>query len=64
MGVPSDGSYGIGAGIIYSYPVTCHKGSYKIVQGLPVSEFSRKMMDATSAELFSEREDALGFLEH
>ena len=55
MAVPSDGSYGIAAGIIYSFPVTCKGGKYEIVQGLEVSDFSRKLMDATDAELREER---------
>src|ERR687892_2633074 len=29
MGVPSDGSYGIKEGVIYSYPVTCKNGDYQ-----------------------------------
>lgn len=33
MGVYSDGSYGIQQGLIYSFPVTCEKGEWKIVQG-------------------------------
>ena len=36
MGVPSDGSYGIAEGLIYSYPVTCSNGEYQIVQGLAI----------------------------
>ena len=56
MAVPSDGSYGIPAGVIYSYPVTCKNGEYEIVQGLSVDEFSRKRMDATLAELREERD--------
>src|SRR6201996_2178787 len=56
MGVPSDGSYGIKEGVIYSYPVTIKNGEYQIVQGLSVDEFSRKRMDATDAELREERE--------
>ncbi|HEX7029519.1 MAG TPA: malate dehydrogenase, partial [Gammaproteobacteria bacterium] len=36
MAVPSDGSYGIGEGVIYSYPVTCRNGEYEIVQGLDI----------------------------
>src|SRR5215471_17886484 len=31
MGVPSDGSYGIAAGVIYGYPVTIRNGEYQIV---------------------------------
>jgi len=56
MGVPSDGSYGIKEGVIYSYPVTIKNGEYQIVQGLSVDEFSRKRMDATDAELREERD--------
>jgi len=56
MGVPSDGSYGIKEGVIYSYPVTIKGGNYQIVQGLAVDEFSRKRMDATDKELREERD--------
>lgn len=56
MGIPSDGSYGIEPGVIYSYPVTCEGGSYSIVQGLAIDEFSREKMDATDAELREERQ--------
>ncbi len=56
MGIPSDGSYGIEPGIIYSYPVTCKDGKYEIVQGLEVSDFSRERMDATETELREERD--------
>jgi malate dehydrogenase len=55
MAVPSDGSYGIEPGIIYSYPVTCKDGKYEIVQGLEISDFSRGLMDATEVELREER---------
>jgi len=56
MSVPSDGSYGIPEGVIYSYPVTCKNGEYSIVQGLPVNEFSRGKMQATYQELCEERD--------
>jgi len=55
MAIPADGSYGIEPGIIYSYPVRCAGGSYEIVQGLRIDEFSRARMDATEAELREER---------
>jgi malate dehydrogenase len=55
MAVPSDGSYGIKEGVIYSFPCRCAKGKYEIVQGLPVSDFSRARMDATDKELREER---------
>jgi malate dehydrogenase len=56
MAIPSDGSYGIPEGVIYSYPVTCRDGRYTIVQGLAVSAFSRERMDATHRELLEERD--------
>ena len=56
MGLPSDGSYGIPEGVIYSYPVTCGGGAYDIVQGLDIDEFSRVKMDATLKELQEERD--------
>ncbi len=56
MGVPSDGSYGIPEGLVYSFPVTCKDGDYSIVQGLEINEFSQSMMDATQKELEEERD--------
>ncbi len=56
MSVPSDGSYGVPAGLISSFPCTCANGEYSIVQGLPINDFSRKMIDASVAELIDERE--------
>ena len=56
MGIPSDGSYGIPEGVIYSYPVVCRSGHYEIVQGLAIDEFSRARMDATHKELLEERD--------
>ena len=63
MGVPSDGSYGIPEGVVYSYPVTTRNGEYQIVQGLAIDEASRKRMTLTENELKEEREgvkDLLG----
>jgi malate dehydrogenase len=56
MAVPSDGSYGIPEGVIYSYPVTCKSGVYSIVKGLEINEFSREKMQATHRELMEERD--------
>ena len=63
MAVPADGSYGIAAGVVFSYPVSVSNGDYRIVQGLALDEFSRQRLDATYAELREEREgvkDLLG----
>jgi len=56
MGVPSDGSYGVPEGLISSFPVTCSGGSYEIVQGLDINEFSRPRIDASVQELSDERD--------
>ena len=55
MGVPSDGSYGIPEGLIFSFPVTCKDGDYRIVQGLEIDEFGQSKMDATQKELEEEK---------
>lgn len=56
MAVCSDGSYGIQPGLMFSYPVEVREGAYRIVQGLEIDEFSRTKIEATEAELVSERE--------
>ncbi len=56
MSVPSDGSYGIPEGVMYSFPVTCRNGLYSIVQGLPISELGHKHMLDSLKELQEERE--------
>lgn len=55
MAVPSDGSYGVEPGVIFSYPVTCEGGEYKIVQGLKPDQFSTDRIAITKKELFDER---------
>ncbi len=56
MGIPSDGSYGITEGLIYSFPCRCRDGQWEIVQGLDIGEFSRGRMAATEQELTEERD--------
>ena len=55
MAVPADGSYEIGEGIVYSFPVRCRNGEYEIVRDLEINAFSRERMRATEAELREER---------
>ncbi len=62
MAVPSDGSYDIAPGIIYSFPCICRNGDYEIVQGLKIDDFSRTRMDASDAELREERAAVEGLL--
>jgi malate dehydrogenase len=56
MGIPSDGSYGVEEGLIFGFPVTCAGGSYQVVQGLDVNDFSQSRLDVTVNELKDERE--------
>jgi malate dehydrogenase len=56
MGVPSNGEYGIPKDVMFGYPVTCASGDYRIVEGLPIDEFSRGCIDKTLGELLSEQD--------
>ena len=55
MAVASDGSYGVPEGLVSSFPVTTKDGSWEIVEGLEINEFSRAKIDASVAELEDER---------
>ena len=56
MAVPSDGSYGVPEGLISSFPCVCRDGSYEIVQGLDIDDYSRAKIDASAGELAEERD--------
>ncbi len=56
MAIASDGSYGVPAGLISSFPVTCSGGAISIVQGLDVDDFSQGRIDVTVAELSETRD--------
>lgn len=56
MAVPSDGSYGIERGLVYSYPISVIDGEVKIIQGLEINAFSEERMLVTEAELKQERD--------
>ena len=60
MGVPSDGSYGIPEGLICGYPCICAGGQWQIVKDLEIDDFSRARIDASVAELVSERDTVAG----
>jgi malate dehydrogenase len=60
MAVPSDGSYDVPEGLVSSFPVTTRNGEIEIVQGLEVNDFSRRLIDASAAELAEEREAVRG----
>ncbi|GIG36125.1 malate dehydrogenase [Cellulomonas pakistanensis] len=52
----SDGSYGVPAGLVCSFPVTAADGDWHVVPGLEVDAFSRARIDASVAELADERD--------
>jgi malate/lactate dehydrogenase len=51
MGVLSDGSYGVPEGLVFSFPVECKQGSWKIVQGLNWKDWQKKLIEITTKEL-------------
>ncbi len=54
--VPSDGSYGIDEGLMFSFPIRSDgQGGYEIVQGLPWSDFAKEKIAVTHNELRHER---------
>jgi malate dehydrogenase len=55
--VVSDGSYGIPAGLIYSFPVVSKgNAAWSIVAGVPIDDEAQLRLDASAAELISERD--------
>jgi len=65
MSVVTDGkTYGVPKDLIFSFPCTCDKGSYKIVEGLKINEFTQKGIEATTKELIGERTMVESMLKH
>ena len=56
MAVVSDGSYDVPEGLVSSFPVTTSGGDWEIVPGLPIDDFSRSRIDASTKELADERD--------
>jgi len=56
MGVPSDGSYGIPNNIVFGFPCECKGGSFKIIQGIEIDDYSREKINKTLKELTDEAE--------
>ena len=55
--IPSDGSYGIPEGLIFSYALKSRgNGVAEVVQGIELDEFSQEKIQATRSELEMERE--------
>ena len=62
MAIPSDGSYGISEGIIFSFPIVCQNGGYSIVQDLTLDNYSLESIRHSEKELLEEREAIKGLL--
>ncbi len=62
VGVVSEGEYGVESGLITSFPVVCDGSSWSVLEGLPINDFSRQKIDASVAELASERDMVKGLL--
>lgn len=56
MAIPSDGSYGVPEGLMFSFPVTIENGAATIVQGIEHNDFAKQRIAATTEELVGERE--------
>ncbi len=56
MGILSQGWYGIPEGVMFGFPVTCENGEYKVVEGLPIDEFSQQCINKTLDELKGEED--------
>jgi malate dehydrogenase len=55
VAVTSDGSYGIPAGLIFSYPIRSNGQTWEIVKGLELNSFSKEKIAATTKELVEEQ---------
>jgi len=56
MAVPSDGSYGVPEGLMFSFPVTISGGEWSIVQGIEHNDYAKEKIAATIKELEEERD--------
>ena len=59
MAVISKGEYNTPVDLVFSFPVVCKSGEWKIVEGLKLSEFSKERIAVTSKELEEERAMAM-----
>ncbi len=56
VSVCSDGSYGVDAGLIASFPIRSDGSNWEIVQKVPLNPFGKGKLKATTDELREERE--------
>ncbi|BAH54550.1 malate dehydrogenase [Rhodococcus opacus] len=60
VALPSTGAYGVPEGLVSSFPVRSVDGAWQVVEGLEIDDFSRKRIDASVADLESERDAVRG----
>lgn len=60
MAVISNGEYSAPTDVVFSFPVTCVNGDWKIVDGIKLSDFAKEKIALTGKELLEERQMALG----
>jgi malate dehydrogenase len=58
--VVSHGEYGVPEGLVCSFPVTSDGSGYRVVEGLALDGRARRLIDASVAELVSERDAVRG----
>lgn len=56
VAVPSDGRYGVPAGLVFGYPVRSDGSGYTIVDGIAHGDFARGKLKVTTDELVAERD--------
>ncbi|MBV7294969.1 malate dehydrogenase [Corynebacterium sp. TAE3-ERU12] len=56
VALPSDGSYGVDEGLVFGMPCVSRNGKWEVVEGLELSDYQRKNIQANVEELRAERE--------
>lgn len=56
MAISSEGQYGVPEGLIFSMPVVCEGGDYKVVEDLPLDDFGRGKIQENIDALQGERD--------
>lgn len=64
MAISSNGQYGVDEGLMFSFPCRSENDTIRVVEGVPMNDYSKEKFQATLDELRSEREavKALGLL--
>lgn len=62
MAVPSEGQYGVPAGLVFGFPCRCVGGTYEIIDDLVLSERVKAGIQQNITALENERDAAMAFL--